>query len=195
MNVSAYLEARKKRNQQRLAKREQRSMNITQRIDKLQAELDAHSLHATKLHEQLDALKAEVTKPQETGLWVPGYDDKTYFPCFNYPDLGDWYSAGNEGNRHVVKRGLAFRTAEAAAEIGKWLAVMGKIANCAKQFNEGKAMGYAYVITNDSDEGLTISMQKQGDCDRPRFTCREDAERCLALLTDDEKATLIKGIS
>ncbi len=158
-------------------------MNLTQRIEAMEKEL------AT--------LKAEAIKLVRFEMWEPKKNDRFYIsnPFTETYTL----NAVNERGYHDIlriSRGLAFEHEADAAEVGKWLAVQCKIANLAKQLNKNivctKDEGFYCIIVDSRDFMVELFYTT---LDRPRFHSRDAAETALSLLTQDEKETLIRGIS
>lgn len=159
-------------------------MSFQERIEKLEAELAA--------------LKAEASTSKPFALWVPKVGERFFVPDLLYcPQPKTIAVAAGE---HGDVGGLAFQSEADAAEVGKYLAVVGKLCNLAKQLNKGNIMRVQYFIVGFSDtdnlEVLTFDYIEEGGCTMaPRFHSREAAETALGLLSEDEKSTLVRGIA
>ena len=107
-------------------------MNLNERIEKLEAELAEVKKALGDEVERLAKLKESAPKKFE--LWRPRAGELFYMPCpirntfTDYDNVGSW----TETNSNV--RGLAFQSEADAAEVGKYLAVIGKRLNILKQF-------------------------------------------------------------
>jgi hypothetical protein len=177
-------------------------MNIQQRIDQLQTELNEHSQNGLRILNALQHLqeqvKAEAAR-EETGpkLWVPKEGEEYSVPHLGYTDYrASDSNYGHDYDKRIVERGLAFRTAEDAVEVGEWLAVLGKIANLAKTANKGKAYEEDGRLWYIAANRIGVSALWSYNYDfGPRFHSREAADWALSQLSEREKEVLIRGIS
>lgn len=177
-------------------------MRIQEKIDQLQSQVDshsriveAHSDSVKRLQSELDALKAEAVKKEEVfRLWVPKEKDYWYIPA---PHVGSFKDEYHGWGYNAPTRGLAFQNEQDAVEVGQYLAVIGKLCNAAKQLNKGKVSveGQVFFSVYNEEGTLGAGQFRLYQRDRPRFHSREAAETALALLTEQERAVLVRGIS
>lgn len=178
-------------------------MNLQQRIEQLQKQLDETYCNVSWLAGQLEALLRSYTAAEQAAseqtpaLWEPKAGEEMFYPGLEYALLrnGSYFDISYLSDIRVVERGLAFRTAEDASQVGEWLGVLGKIANLAKTANEGKDFGAEFYVIVESFGGLLIHDRKNFDHDRPRFHSRAAADWALSQLTEREKAVMIRGIN
>ncbi len=137
-------------------------------------------------------------------MWEPKYRSVFYRPSIAaYEDGFDTGCYLPECGWHapLVTRGLAFEHQADAAEVGSYLAVIGKLCNLAKQLNKDAGWGNHFFVIRQIGPGLNIDNwsfvngKAIYDGDRPRFHSREAAEIALAALTSEERATLVRGVS
>ncbi len=170
-------------------------MSLEKQIASIQEELTYTKQVGERLQVELDFLREQVKLTTKTGpkLWVPDLGEYYYSPSFGG-------GAERHENRNMngvcVGAGLAFQSEADAAEVGKYLVVVGKLCNLAKtanaQFEPGND-GYFYSVV--FYKGGPVVDWFLNSMDRPRFHSRKAAEWALSQLTENEKATLIRGIS
>lgn len=171
-------------------------MNIQERIEalehRIQMEQEKSEYELQHLKSDLEVLKAEVSAPKKFEMWVPENCTQYFFPApggYNYRGTIRF----TDGDM-AVPRGLAFQTEADAAEVGKYLAVIGKLCNLAKQLNTKRVYTtYSFAIGPDNHGSLVVYECKPYGS--PRFHSRDAAETALGLLTPEERDVLVRGIS